>query len=602
MIDTLEQNLAALRSRDRDLARRIAEAPSLAGAELPAARAGVPTLIVDGHLLHNRHDPAAEATQWAGAAVARLDADGAETAVVLGFGLGYHVDALARRWSGRVVVVEPDVSLLRTAFAAWDLRAMLARVEVAPTPLADEAVDGWSRATILQHAPSLLRPGTPLRAVEERIAGRCAARSLRLSILVVSPLGGGSYPITGYCARALQSLGHDVHVLDLAPFAAGADALTAFGHTVPVRQAVNEAFGGFLATGIRATVAQLKPDIVLALAQAPLDLRLLEQLGGLGCVRAFWFVEDHRLFPYWKEVAAGYDYFGVIQQGDFLEEANARCAGRALYLPLAADPLVHQPLALTDEGRTEYGSPVGFVGAGYRNRRIAFRPLLDQGLKIWGSDWNQAGHLLSVLQRDGARISTEDSVRIFNATTVNLNLHSSTYVDGVEPRGDFVNPRTFELAACGAFQLVDRRALLPSLFAEGSEVVTFEDAGELRDLVRYWLQQPDARERIATAARVRVLAEHTYTHRMLTLLEGICAREHERFARRPRATTAADVARLEGESPLGQLLGRMPATTPFALDHLVGALREHEGDLDDPEALLLLLHQFDDLYVKEHRA
>ena len=122
------------------------------------------------------------------------------------------------------------------------------------------------------------------------------------------------------------------------------------------------------------------------------------------------------------------------------------------------------------------------------------------------------------------------------------------------------------------------------------------------DLVRRWLEQPEARERVTAAARVRVLAEHTYAHRMLTLLETICAREHERFARRTRAATAADIARLEGESSLGQMLRRVPATTPFTLDGLVGALQDHEGDIDDPEALILFLHQFDDLYVKEHRA
>src|SRR6185436_7068680 len=105
-----------------------------------------------------------------------------------------------------------------------------------------------------------------------------------------------------------------------------------------------------------------------------------------------------------------------------------------------------------------------FAGAGYRNRRLAFRSLLDLGLKVWGSDWSGAGVLDAVVQRGGARIDPDELVRIANATDVNLNLHSSTYVDGVEPNGDFVNPRTFELAAAGAFQLVDERALLPSLF------------------------------------------------------------------------------------------------------------------------------------------
>ena len=72
---------------------------------------------------------------------------------VLGFGLGYHVEALAAAWSGRIVVVEPDRALLRLAFAARDLRALLARVEVAPEPLAPETIDGWGRIELLAHGP-----------------------------------------------------------------------------------------------------------------------------------------------------------------------------------------------------------------------------------------------------------------------------------------------------------------------------------------------------------------------------------------------------------------------------------------------------------------
>jgi len=42
---------------------------------------------------------------------------------VLGFGLGYHVEALAAVWEKPIVVVEPDRALLRTALAARDLLA-----------------------------------------------------------------------------------------------------------------------------------------------------------------------------------------------------------------------------------------------------------------------------------------------------------------------------------------------------------------------------------------------------------------------------------------------------------------------------------------------
>src|SRR5204862_2109161 len=227
------------------------------------------------------------------------------------------------------------------------------------------------------------------------------------------------------------------------------------------------------------------------------------------------------------------------------------------------DPEIHRPLSLDAAARAEYASEVAFVGAGYRNRRLAFRRFLDTDVRIWGSDWAGAADLARVVQRGGARITTEESVRIFNAVDVNLNLHSSTWLDGVDPRGDFVNPRTFEIAAAGAFQLVDTRALLPSLFVPGVEAVTFSDAAELRGLVAHWLGRPEERAEIAAAGRARVLREHTYRDRMEALLGTVCTAEAPRFRARARDETVAGVARLEAGSRLGDLCRRLPPATPF---------------------------------------
>src|SRR5437879_5584494 len=588
----LEENLRAL---DPQLAAEIrAAAPLPSAPELVAT--GDPTLTADGVLLHSRHDPRREAARWAETQRERLG-DAADTAVVLGFGLGYHVEALAAVWEKPIVVVEPDRALLRTALAARDLRALLDRVTVATGPLEEDA----GRPVVLPHAPSVLRSAT-LRTIGESIAGRAALRGVRLRILVVSPLAGGSYPMAAHCARALGQLGHADRVLDLAPFAPGMDALACFTPRRKARGAVEQAYMRFLGPGVLAAIEAEKPDLVLALAQAPLDAAVLAEIGRRGVLRAFWFVEDHRLLTYWQNVIGEYDYFFTIQQGAFLEDAARRSAARVAYLPCAADPAVHRPLELAAAERHALGAPVGFVGAGYRNRRIAFRPLLDLGLKIWGTEWGGAGQVEAAVQRNGARISTEDTVRIFNATRVNLNLHSSTYVDGVEPRGDFVNPRTFELAAAGAFQLVDRRELLPPLLRPHAEVATFTDAAELHERVRHYLAHPDERAFLAAEGRARVLAEHTYRHRMQRLLETVAARDHERLAARPREETVADAAKREGDTPLGGLLRRLAPAAPFTLDGVVQGLLHRSGDLSDPEAILLFLHQFDELYVREQRA
>lgn len=82
-----------------------------------------------------------------------------------------------------------------------------------------------------------------------------------------------------------------------------------------------------------------------------------------------------------------------------------------------------------------------------------------------------------------------------------------------------VNQRVFDVPACGAFLLTDHRAQMERLFEPGREVAVYGDPGEIPELVRHYLTHPEERARIATAARKRVLAEHTYVIRMGQLLD-----------------------------------------------------------------------------------
>ena len=174
------------------------------------------------------------------------------------------------------------------------------------------------------------------------------------------------------------------------------------------------------------------------------NLQNIPVRGPLG--KRMWFVEDHEVFDYWKAYAPLYDVFAVIQKEPFLSMLSGIGQGNALYLPLAAQPDFHKPLELTEQEKREYGADIGFLGAGYPNRRLAFRQLVGRDFKIWGSDWDGESLLAPHVQRGSARIDADESVKIYNATRVNLNLHSSLGTAELVSKGDFVNPRTFELA------------------------------------------------------------------------------------------------------------------------------------------------------------
>jgi spore maturation protein CgeB len=129
-------------------------------------------------------------------------------------------------------------------------------------------------------------------------------------------------------------------------------------------------------------------------------------------------------------------------------------------------------------------------------------------------------------------LTPAEYVKVFNASDININLHSSHERDGVDPFGDFLNPRTFELAASGVFQLVDQRSLLPEAFDVGSEIVTFSSVRELKEQIEYYLAHPEERGRIAQAGRARALKDHTYTARLKQMLSIVFSSRYEQLKNR----------------------------------------------------------------------
>ena len=81
-----------------------------------------------------------------------------------------------------------------------------------------------------------------------------------------------------------------------------------------------------------------------------------------------------------------------------------------------------------------------------------------------------------------------------------------------------VNQRVFDAPAAGAFVLTDWREQMAGLF-EPHEMACYREPDEILDLARHYLAHPKERRRITAAARKRVLACHTWRHRLQTLLE-----------------------------------------------------------------------------------
>ncbi|HOX04840.1 MAG TPA: DUF115 domain-containing protein [Planctomycetota bacterium] len=129
MTELLAGNLAALRTGHPSLARAVELAAEPSGAEAIPTRDGdwtarIPLAGGAAATLHSRFDPRGEALRFVGDA----DPGAVQGFLVLGFGLGYHLQALAGRANheSRIVVLERDPGLLRLAASRRDLRGLFA--------------------------------------------------------------------------------------------------------------------------------------------------------------------------------------------------------------------------------------------------------------------------------------------------------------------------------------------------------------------------------------------------------------------------------------------------------------------------------------------
>ncbi len=418
----------------------------------------------------------------------------------------------------------------------------------------------------------------------------------KLRILVVLPLYGGSLSVGRFCVSALREMGHLVEVFEAPGFYGAYEAMEKLRVTSDRLSYLHNSFLQLVGNMIVAKAETFEPDLVLAMAQAPMTMQALKRFKSDGVTTAMWFVEDHNLFTYWKSFAPFYDVFAVIQKGDFFGKLMQIGQENTLYLPLAAQPDVHRPMELTAVDRRIWGADLSFMGAGYPNRRLAFREFIDRDFKIWGTQW-EGDHLLApYVQLEGRRITSEECVKIFNATLINLNLHSSVEIDELVSCGDFVNPRTFEVAACGAFQLVDERSLLVDAFAP-DELATFSSLDDLKEKIDHYLAHPSERESIATRAKKRVLAEHTYAHRMQTLID-FTAERVSGWPRSSRKDKVLDGLPLEITSNINELIAKLGLPADVSFKDLVWAVRQQSGVLSDLDTAILFLDEWQKTYLK----
>jgi len=350
------------------------------------------------------------------------------------------------------------------------------------------------------------------------------ARVSPLRIGVVGPMVGGSRSIAQSACLGLERLGHEVRFLDNASFAPHLDAIRRAPDPDAMKNAMAHELFKLAAQETCARLLSYKPDVALYLAQSPVlsdaDTAPLREAGVL---TIFWLVEDRRVFTYWQRSASRFDVLWGIQDEGFAAELAALASTQFAFVPLACDsaPAAAPP---RPGQREPWKDAVTFAGSAYPNRVELLRELArpELGLRIVGPGFAADPALRPYVAVDRT-VPHETFPAIFAGSRINLNLSSSLANTDWRARKDLLNPRAFEIAGAGGFQLAESLLPIERFFEPGREVAVFSSPQEARELIARYTADPAARQEMAARAQQRALAEHTYERRLAKALEQLPA-------------------------------------------------------------------------------
>lgn len=266
------------------------------------------------------------------------------------------------------------------------------------------------------------------------------------------------------------------------------------------------------------------PDIVLVLKGEiilPFTLHKLKHLASSPIIATWWvdnpllYDERYKWWMFPLDVPL-YDHLFIFDKAYF-EPLQQKGAKLVTFLPCACDPSIYHPEQIDVIRQSDSRSSVCFIGAYYPNRGLLLEAMSDVAdVGIWGPGWvpflEKMGDKIEKNIFRGENLPVEKVNLAYQSATIVLNSHHP------QTKRAGLNTRAFEALASGAFQLMDYVPEMERLLVPGEELAVYHSPTEAAFFVRKFLENPSERQRIAKNGFQRVLAEHTYYHRMRTLL------------------------------------------------------------------------------------
>lgn len=279
---------------------------------------------------------------------------------------------------------------------------------------------------------------------------------------------------------------------------------------------------------MRMMAEQTRPDAVLVMnglhVFPPDHLEQIQAIRQLGILTAIWFVDDPYVTSETPAIGLNYDVVLTHERHCVPLYVSAGCRN-VYHLPLAVHPQMFKPMHVSPE----YRSDVCFIGMAFWNRVRLFNDLADylknKRVFLAGGLWERLPRYaeLQPFIHNGW-IPVPETTKYYNGAKIVINIHRTTEA-GQDNRNSLnwgaesINPRTYEIAACGALQLTDYRPELPERYEVGREIAAFHSSDELIALIDHYLNHEEERRQMAVRGFRRTYRQHTFLHRIDTLLQ-----------------------------------------------------------------------------------
>ena len=270
-----------------------------------------------------------------------------------------------------------------------------------------------------------------------------------------------------------------------------------------------------------------RPDLVLVMNGLHVfpenHLSQIDEIRSLGIRTAIWFVDD----PYFTEDTADiclhYDlvFTHEIRAIPFYQNQGAK---HVHHVPLGVNTSLFSPRKTS----LDYQYDVCFIGNGFWNRISLFDELApflrNKRVLIAGGQWGRLQRqdlLASFIKPDW--IPPVETVDYYNGAKIVINMHRP-HEYGLDNRNTHqitagsINPRTYEINACGTLQITDIREDLSNYYRPGYDIETYENGAELQDKIAYYLRNEKERLDVAWRSLYTTHENHTFQARIQMLL------------------------------------------------------------------------------------